>query len=87
VSEDDPPASIPFTIRPDTAPEVGFVDPSGDIERPANAVVPLVYKARDPDFQLRYVTLRVEKDGEELQSYQLFEGSNRKRSRTDFAGT
>jgi hypothetical protein len=76
VSEDDPPA-YPILIRPDTAPEVGFVDPSGDIERPANAVVPLVYKARDPDFQLRYVTLRVEKDGEELQSYQLFEGQQK----------
>jgi len=76
LSEDDPP-KYPITIRPDAAPEVGFVDPSGDIERPANAIIPLVYKTRDPDFQLRYVTLRVEKDGEELQSYQLFEGSQK----------
>ncbi|MDG2389789.1 MAG: hypothetical protein P8M30_10770 [Planctomycetaceae bacterium] len=76
LSEDDPP-TYPILIRPDTAPEVGFVDPSGDIERPANAVIPLVYKARDPDFQLRYVTLRVEKEGEELQSYQLFGGQQK----------
>lgn len=76
LSEDDPP-TYPITIRPDEAPEVGFVDPTGDIERPANAIVPLVYKARDPDFQLRYVTLRIEKDGEELQSYQLFDGEQK----------
>ncbi|MBD3673782.1 MAG: hypothetical protein HUJ26_09690 [Planctomycetaceae bacterium] len=76
LSEDDPP-TYPITIRPDEAPEVGFVDPTGDIERAANAVVPLVYKARDPDFQLRYITLRVEKGGEELQSYQLFDGEQK----------
>jgi collagen type III alpha len=76
LSELDP-ARHPITIRPDVPPEVALLDPQGDLERPANAVIPLVFKARDPDFKVNYVTLRVEKDGEEIQGYPLFDGSKK----------
>jgi len=71
---DPAPSEYPVTIRPDLPPEVALLDPQGDITRPANAVVPLLYKARDPDFQLAYLTLRVEQGGRELTSVPLFEG-------------
>ena len=52
-----------------------LLDPTTDRERPANAVVPLVIQAQDPDFQLTYLILRFEKDGEELSvSRHIFEG-------------
>lgn len=75
--KDPAPPTYPITIRPDESPEVTLLDPTGDLEKPANAVIPLVFKARDPDFQLRYVTLRAEKDGQELQSYLLFDGEQK----------
>ncbi|HSG73473.1 MAG TPA: hypothetical protein VLA12_23860, partial [Planctomycetaceae bacterium] len=71
------PARYPIVIRPDIPPEVALLDPPGDLERPANSVIPLVFKARDPDFKVSYVTLRVEKDGEVLRSYPLFDGSKK----------
>ncbi len=71
---DPAPAEHVLNIRPDLPPEVAILDPSGDIERPANAIVPLLYKARDPDFRISFVTLRVERDGKPLLDVPLFEG-------------
>ncbi|MCA9081575.1 MAG: hypothetical protein KDA58_13510, partial [Planctomycetaceae bacterium] len=65
--EQDPqPAVHTIKIRPDLPPQVELLSPTTDIQAPANAIIPLVYQARDPDFLLRRVTLRFRKQGEEL---------------------
>lgn len=65
--ESDPqPTVYAIKIQPDQRPDVSLLHPTQDLERPANAVVPLSIRASDPDFQLRFVTLRVEKGGEEM---------------------
>ena len=69
------PPVYPITIRPDRKPEVMLADPRQDIEKPANAVIPLLLTARDPDFLLRELTLHLEKNGQELpQRVVLWEG-------------
>lgn len=73
--ETDPdPALYNVTIRPDQPPEVALLDPVSDLEMPANGVIPLAIQARDPDFKLSYLTLRAEKEGEQLPSGELFAG-------------
>lgn len=70
------PAVYPVKIYADAAPEVTLHDPKSDLERPANAVVPLLVTARDSDFRLRELTLRIEKRGQELPDRTvLWEGS------------
>ena len=70
--ESDPqPKVYSIKIQPDQRPEVSLLHPTQDLERPANAVVPLLVKAADPDFLLRFVTLKVEKGGEELMTAAL----------------
>ena len=72
--ESDPlPTVYPIKIQPDQRPDVSLLHPTQDLERAANATVPLLVKAADPDFQLRFVTLRVEKGGEEIHSAALLD--------------
>jgi hypothetical protein len=74
--ESDPePTQYTINVRPDQRPEITLVHPVQDLERPANAVVPLLIRASDPDFQLRFLTLRVEQAGEEVYSAHIFEGA------------
>ncbi|VAX40658.1 hypothetical protein MNBD_PLANCTO02-2118, partial [hydrothermal vent metagenome] len=86
--ETDPsPLIYRLIIRPDKKPEVDLVEPNRDIKAPANAIIPLIVKARDPDFKLSYVTLRAEKEGEELFGTPiLFDGSIEQK-RQSFQGT
>jgi collagen type III alpha len=73
--ETDPqPTLYTINVRPDERPEVELLDPTGDLERPANAMVPLLIRARDPDFKLRFINLRVEKNGEEIGNEEIFDG-------------
>lgn len=51
-------------VRPDQAPEVVLLQPERDLEAPANAVIPLIVQAKDPDFELGPIRLQVEKAGE-----------------------
>ncbi|MFN0198050.1 MAG: hypothetical protein ACKVT0_14990 [Planctomycetaceae bacterium] len=74
-STDPAPTLYTLNIRPDLPPEVTLHDPTQDLELPANATVPLAVTAQDPDFLLRYVILRVEKEGEPIWEEPLFEGS------------
>ncbi len=70
------PAVYPVKILADAAPEVTLHDPKSDLERPSNAIIPLLVTARDPDFRLRELTLRIEKRGQELPDRTvLWEGS------------
>ena len=72
--ESDPhPTVYSIKIQPDQRPDVALLHPTQDLERPANAIVPLAVKASDPDFNLRFVTLRVEKAGEEILSAALLD--------------
>ena len=78
-NETDPdPALHTVRIRPDQRPEVELVFPRGDLTgehaKPANAVIPLVIQASDPDFQLRSIRLMAESNGEELRVPTLFDG-------------
>lgn len=74
---DPSPSLYHLKIRPDQSPEVQLLAPRQDLERPSNAIVPMILRAHDPDFQLRYLTLRVEKDGESIYSEPLFDGSKK----------
>ncbi len=56
-ASDPTPAVYPIEIHPDEKQEIEAVFPTGDLERPANAVVPLLLRASDPDFGLSRVTL------------------------------
>jgi hypothetical protein len=53
-------------IRPDLRPEITLISPQKDLQVPANAVVPVAFTARDPDFLLRRVSLKLQHNGEEL---------------------
>ncbi|MCH7987963.1 MAG: hypothetical protein IID46_02300 [Planctomycetes bacterium] len=78
------PTLYSFKIRPDKRPVVELLDPVRDLERPVNSVVPLLIRAHDPDFKLRSVTLRLEKNGgQPLAGITLFDG-NRKRFGTTY---
>ncbi len=74
--ESDPePTLYALKIRPDEPPRIVLLHPESDIERPANAVVPLMFEAADPDFLLRTVILRLEQDGtQHTLAPRLYEG-------------
>ena len=73
--EDPNPLLYDIKVRSDQPPEVELLDPVVDLEMPANAVVPLLVQARDKDFKLRSVTLKLKKGGEELPPEELiFDG-------------
>ena len=55
-----------ITVRPDARPSVEILSPAKDTTHPANATVPLLVKAKDPDFQLRYLKIRIKKNGRVL---------------------
>lgn len=76
--ETDPEPTVhPLRIRPDQRPDVALISPVGDLTgeraRPANAIIPLLIQAVDPDFLLRSIRLRAERNGEEIVNEPLFE--------------
>ncbi len=71
---DPSPVSYAITIRPDRPPEVALLYPERDLEAPANAVIPLLVQASDPDFELGYVNLHAEKGGQSILREPLSEG-------------
>ncbi|QDT33463.1 hypothetical protein [Thalassoglobus polymorphus] len=74
--ESDPQPTIHrIKIRPDLKPEISILYPTEDLNVPANAVIPIAFEARDPDFMLRRVLLKIEREGELLPNVpRLFEG-------------
>ena len=70
---DPDPTVFTFRIRPDQRPEAALLAPAGDLTMPANGTIPLVIQASDPDFQLRSVTLKAERNGEAFLDQRLFE--------------
>ncbi|MFM7161889.1 MAG: hypothetical protein ACKO3P_16165, partial [Planctomycetaceae bacterium] len=73
--ETDPaPAVHPISILVDQRPEVTLLDPTIDLVKPLDARVPLAVLASDPDFLLRTLSLKLEKNGEPLPDEVLFIG-------------
>jgi len=81
---DPNPVRIPIDVRADQRPEVSLLFPTSDLEKPANAIIPLAISASDPDFQLRSLTLKSERNGAPLPDQPLFESDfpTRKLERT-----
>ena len=71
---DTAPTNHGLTIRPDLPPEVTLLQPDRDLESPSNAIIPLLIQARDPDFELSYLYLNIEKAGQKIVREQLSEG-------------
>ena len=75
--ESDPsPSLYNYAIRPDQPPEIVLRDPKGDLELPANTVLPLAIEARDPDFALTYIDLIIEKDGSPVPLQNVYTGND-----------
>ena len=74
---DPTPAVYPVEIHPDQKPQIEAVYPTADIERPANAIVPLLLRAADPDFRLTRVTLRSRHGNVDLSDRVLWRGGDR----------
>lgn len=73
--ESDPsPIQYGLNIRPDLPPEVSLLEPVRDLEVPANAVIPLLIEARDPDFELSHINLHVKKNGQPVHKEPLSDG-------------
>ena len=65
-AEDPAPIVYGIAIRPDLPPEIALLEPVRDLEAPANATIPLLIQARDPDFELSHINLHVEKLGQSI---------------------
>ena len=75
---DTSPTNYGLTIRPDLPPDVVLLQPDRDLEAPKNSIIPLLIQARDPDFELGYLYLSVEKGGQRIIHEQLSEGRQQK---------
>ncbi len=53
-------------IRADLPPKLEILHPTSDVRLPANGSLPVAYEASDPDFMLKSVVMKFEKDGELL---------------------
>ena len=71
---DPSPVVYQYTILIDQPPRIVLLAPERDLTVPANAVIPLLAEASDPDFELGPVTLQIEKSGETLSREMLFPG-------------
>ncbi len=70
------PSLYSLEIRADRPPEIVLRDPTKDLELPANAVLPLLIEARDPDFALSYINLKIEKDGSPVIGPEIYDGKD-----------
>lgn len=71
---DPKPAVYPINVRVDQPPQVVLIDPTTNLELPANGTVPLVVAARDQDFKLRTVSLKIARDENDVTDEELFNG-------------
>jgi collagen type III alpha len=55
---DSDPTQYALRIRADHGPDVALLDPTGDLNKPSNGIIPLAVQASDPDFKVRSVMLR-----------------------------
>ncbi len=71
------PTVYPLMIRRDLPPEISLLSPKHDLKLPSNGTVPISVIAEDPDFKLRYLNLRVEKQQIRILDKTLFEGDRK----------
>lgn len=71
------PTVYPLMIRPDLPPEITLLTPKQDLKMPANGTIPISVIAEDPDFAIRYLNLRVDKDQIRILDKSLFEGAEK----------
>lgn len=69
------PTVYPLVIRPDLPPEITLITPKQDLKLPANGTIPISVVAEDPDFKIRYLNLRVDKDQIRILDRTIFEGA------------
>ena len=55
----------------DLPPKLELLHPTADVELPANGSLPVAYQASDPDFLLKSVVMKFEKEGELLSKQEL----------------
>jgi len=72
--EDPSPLVYEISIRRDQPPEIVLLAPERDLEVPANAVIPLLAEARDPDFELGPITLEIQQAGKTIARDTLSQG-------------
>ena len=71
---DPKPTQYSLNIRPDLPPEVALLEPVRDMEVAANAIIPLLVEARDPDFELSHINLHIKKNGQPISKEPLSDG-------------
>ncbi|QDU09161.1 hypothetical protein [Gimesia aquarii] len=71
------PTVYPLVIRPDLPPEISLLSPKRDLKMPANGTIPISVIAEDPDFKIRYLNLRVDKEQIRVLDKTLFEGAQK----------
>lgn len=71
---DPKPTQYSLNIRPDLPPEVALLEPVRDMEVAANAIIPLLIEARDPDFELSHINLHIKKNGQPISKEPLSDG-------------
>ncbi len=70
---DPDPTRYNIVIKPDLPPLVELLAPQRDLKMPANGIIPLAFRAADPDFRLRSVRLIAMKDGSVIVSDPLLD--------------
>ncbi|MEN9554826.1 MAG: hypothetical protein RLZZ232_1112, partial [Planctomycetota bacterium] len=65
--QDPEPVVYTIDVQQDQAPVVRLLDPSRDLQVAANAIIPLLVEAEDPDFLLRNVSLHYAVNGQPRQ--------------------
>jgi len=75
-ASDPTPAVHSIQIQADQKPDVSTLQPGGDMEVAANAVVPLLIHASDPDFRLSRVVLRMKNGARGLIDRAIYQGDD-----------
>ncbi len=84
---DPVPRLYSVSIRRDLPPKIELLHPTGDVELPANGVLPIAYQASDPDFMLRKIEQRFSRDDEPLPTHtRTLYAAPPERSRMDGTG-
>jgi collagen type III alpha len=73
---DPTPVVHSIQIEADQKPHVSILQPGGDLEVAANAVVPLLIHASDPDFRLSRVVLRMKNGARVLTDRSIYKGDD-----------
>lgn len=76
---DPTPAVHSIRLQADRRPDVSTLQPTRDLEVAANAIVPLLIQASDPDFRLSQIVLRMKNGNRSLPKQSLYKGDDREK--------